>query len=78
MHHQLAINHLFKSKQALDIWNTFGIIDIKPLGPAAPEDGDADEAEDADHFPDPKLSKDQTDRPDQRDNKQEVHFTNDG
>ena len=42
-----------------------------------PEDVDSDEAEDADHFPDSEVNKDQSDWPDQSDNKKEGYFAND-
>ncbi len=72
------IDHLFKGKQALDIWDKCDIIDIRHLGPEVPEDGDSDEAEDADHFPDSEFSKSKLGQLDQSDNKKEGYFTNDG
>ena len=49
------IDHLFTSENAINIWNDCEILDIRHLGPEAPPDGDDDESDDADQFPDSKM-----------------------
>jgi len=88
MHHQLAIDHVkFMLGEDGHDPNDFDFVSFDYLegyfidhlfkGPEVPEDGDSDEAEDADHFPDSEFSKSKLGQLDQSDNKKEGYFTND-